>query len=430
VTDAVHKLGEVLRAAREAKGVDLPRVERETKIRERYLSALERGEYRELPGAVYTKGFLRNYGAYLGLDPDYLIDLYRLETVTASADRSSSPSPPRPLKVKRSRAFVVTPGAIAAAILTVGVVAFIAYLGFELVNFARQPELRIVEPAGPVNGHSELTITVRGQTEPNARVTFSELRENPTVTADETGAFEVTVQLVPGSNVMRVVARDPETGRDSPAEERTIVVVTDVAGSPSAAPAVLAVTNPPANATVRGPVAISGTAAPASAIVATAALSSPPTPRFEVVDGTGNPVTVTPAAPTAPSPLTLTAAADGTFSGSLALPPGTWDLTFAPAAGDAQLRTVVVEPDDALTARLEIGDADSWMEIVADNEPVEGYAGGIAQAGESIPLSALEELRVRAGNAGAVLVIVDGMSLGAMGADGAVVEWRITRVDG
>ena len=80
----VHKLGEVLRAAREGKGVDLARVERETKIRERYLSALERGEYRELPGPVYTKGFLRNYGAYLGLDPEYLIDLYRIETRGAS----------------------------------------------------------------------------------------------------------------------------------------------------------------------------------------------------------------------------------------------------------------------------------------------------------------------------------------------------------
>ena len=48
-------------AARERKGVDLYRAERDTKIRARYLAALERGEYRELPGAVYTKGFLRNY---------------------------------------------------------------------------------------------------------------------------------------------------------------------------------------------------------------------------------------------------------------------------------------------------------------------------------------------------------------------------------
>ena len=94
MTDQVHKLGEVLRAAREAKGVDLPRVERETKIRERYLSALERGEYRELPGSVYTKGFLRNYGSYLGLDPEYLIDLYRLETSTA-VERPAAPATTR-----------------------------------------------------------------------------------------------------------------------------------------------------------------------------------------------------------------------------------------------------------------------------------------------------------------------------------------------
>src|SRR5919201_434142 len=56
-----------LAAARERKGVDLTRVERDTKIRARYLSALERGDYRDLPGAVYTKGFLRNYAIYLSV---------------------------------------------------------------------------------------------------------------------------------------------------------------------------------------------------------------------------------------------------------------------------------------------------------------------------------------------------------------------------
>src|SRR6266550_3666920 len=66
-------LPERLEAARERKGVDLNRAERDTKIRARYLSALERGEYRELPGAVYTKGFLRNYAVYLGLDPEEIV---------------------------------------------------------------------------------------------------------------------------------------------------------------------------------------------------------------------------------------------------------------------------------------------------------------------------------------------------------------------
>src|SRR4029079_17353975 len=72
-------LAESLSAARERKGVDLYRAERDTKIRARYLSALERGEYRELPGDVYTKGFLRNYALYLGLDDEEGIAQWRRE---------------------------------------------------------------------------------------------------------------------------------------------------------------------------------------------------------------------------------------------------------------------------------------------------------------------------------------------------------------
>ncbi|MGH2464899.1 MAG: helix-turn-helix domain-containing protein, partial [Candidatus Limnocylindrales bacterium] len=61
LSNPVASLPERLLTARERKGVDLFRAERDTKIRARYLAALERGDYRELPGAVYTKGFLRNY---------------------------------------------------------------------------------------------------------------------------------------------------------------------------------------------------------------------------------------------------------------------------------------------------------------------------------------------------------------------------------
>src|SRR5215204_6978296 len=72
-------LPERLFTARERKGVDLYRAERDTKIRARYLAALERGDYKELPGAVYTKGFLRNYALYLGLDPDDVLLQWRRE---------------------------------------------------------------------------------------------------------------------------------------------------------------------------------------------------------------------------------------------------------------------------------------------------------------------------------------------------------------
>src|SRR5436190_17024476 len=72
-------LAERLYAARERKGVDLYRAERDTKIRARYLGALERGEYRGLPGDVYTKGFLRHYALYLGLDPEDILAQWRRE---------------------------------------------------------------------------------------------------------------------------------------------------------------------------------------------------------------------------------------------------------------------------------------------------------------------------------------------------------------
>ncbi len=425
MTDELHKLGEVLRAARESKGVDLPRVERETKIRERYLSALERGEYRELPGSVYTKGFLRNYGAYLGLDPEYLIDLYRIETTELRAERPTPPAPPRPIGGRRNRAFVVTPNAVVAAILTLLVGGFIAYLGFEFVNFARTPELRIIQPAGNVSQHPERSITLRGLTAPNATVTVSNMPENPTVTADADGNFEVTVELRPGSNVVRLVARDPVTQRDSEPEERTIVVASELGPSPSAGTVALTVTEPAADASVTGPLTLAGTAPPNAAIAVMAAFVEAATPNFTVSDAAGQPISLSVADPSAPDPTTLTADGSGAFTGELSLRAGTWDITLTVEGSDPVVRRVRVVPPEAIRATLRVVDADSYLEVEEDGTPVPDLSGGIASDGDSVTLEADDELRIRAGNAGAVRLVVNGIGLGAMGEEGAVVEWRI-----
>jgi cytoskeleton protein RodZ len=431
VTDDVHKLGEVLRTAREGKGVDLARVERDTKIRERYLSALERGEYRELPGPVYTKGFLRNYAAYLGLDPEYLIDLYRIESAAAASERPQREQPrPRPLASRRSRAFVVTPGAVVAAILTILVGGFVAYLGFEFVNFARTPELRIIDPPGNVNGHTELEITVRGVTEPNASVTVSNLPENPTVTAAADGTFVVTVRLLPGSNVMQLTARDPTTGRNSEMEERTILVVSDVAASPTPEPVAMTLDQPAADVTVTGPVPLAGSAGPDAEVTVTAELVAPPTPTFVVTDAAGQPVAIQPGAPSPPEPLVITADAQGAFAGELGLAPGGWQLSVSADGGEAVTRRVNVGQGDGLRATLRLNGAASYLEIDEDGAPVQGISGTIGAAGDRVDLSATTNIRILAGNAGAVRLTINGIGIGVMGGDGAVVEWRITPAEG
>lgn len=74
------RAGEILRAEREKRGLSLDDVENATKIRVKYLNALENDAYHELPGEVYRLGFLRNYARFLELDPTPLVDYYKSQT--------------------------------------------------------------------------------------------------------------------------------------------------------------------------------------------------------------------------------------------------------------------------------------------------------------------------------------------------------------
>ena len=76
-------IGEVLKRARTRQKVDIRTVEEQTKIRTKYLRALENEEWDVLPGPAYAKGFLRTYAQFLGLDGDALVDEYR-RTVESS----------------------------------------------------------------------------------------------------------------------------------------------------------------------------------------------------------------------------------------------------------------------------------------------------------------------------------------------------------
>jgi hypothetical protein len=71
------QIGEVLKSTRMRLRLDIATVENETKIRTKYLRALENEEWEALPGPTYVRGFLRTYAGYLGLDADALVDEYR-----------------------------------------------------------------------------------------------------------------------------------------------------------------------------------------------------------------------------------------------------------------------------------------------------------------------------------------------------------------
>src|SRR5438067_11298257 len=70
-------IGSTLREARMRAHIDITEVETRTKIRAKYLRAIENEEWDLLPGPVYAKSFLRTYGDYLGLDSRMLIDEFK-----------------------------------------------------------------------------------------------------------------------------------------------------------------------------------------------------------------------------------------------------------------------------------------------------------------------------------------------------------------
>src|SRR5215212_1234761 len=71
------EIGQTLRETRMRNRVDITEVEAGTKIRAKYLRALENEEWDLLPGPTFVKTFLRTYSEYLGLDPKLLVEEYK-----------------------------------------------------------------------------------------------------------------------------------------------------------------------------------------------------------------------------------------------------------------------------------------------------------------------------------------------------------------
>jgi transcriptional regulator with XRE-family HTH domain len=126
-------IGETLREARMRQQLDIADVEERTKIRAKYLRALENEEWGLLPGPTFVKTFLRTYAELLGVDAHLLVEEYRAnhEPGEDYDFQPLAPVPPRENRRGGRRQSAPRPsnrGAI-VAILTVAVLAFFLLLG-------------------------------------------------------------------------------------------------------------------------------------------------------------------------------------------------------------------------------------------------------------------------------------------------------------
>jgi hypothetical protein len=81
--------GEELRREREIRGISLKEIADATKISKRFLDALERNDHRTLPAPVFTRGFVREYARYVGLNAEEMVNRYNF--AAANDDRIEKP---------------------------------------------------------------------------------------------------------------------------------------------------------------------------------------------------------------------------------------------------------------------------------------------------------------------------------------------------
>jgi cytoskeleton protein RodZ len=433
MTDAGQTLGQTLRAAREANGWDLARAERDTRIRTQYLAALEAGAYADLPSTVYARGFVREYARYLGLNSEWCLHLYRRETEPAG--RSRKPASPivtttRQGPIEGRGAVVFTTARVVRAGLLLLVAALVAYLAYQFLTFAGTPDLTLTDPASDLPAYGGTSYLLRGETVPDAEITVDGLRENPSATASSTGMFAIRVELLPGSNVITLVATDPLTGRASSPVTRTITVSLDAATPlPGGAPNL---SSPEADAVIAGPVTVAGTAVPGASVTVRPALVGAPTPSFEVTSLAAQTVTLPPWSPTAPDPATVSADLDGAFSLSLDLGIGTWELRVSAATPAATgesavetIRRVTVVSAAGLSGTLEVRDGPTTVVLEEDGRPRSGVSGSDLPVGTQLILRADERIRLRVSDGGRIHLVLNGYLISPMGPAGSAVEWSI-----
>ncbi|MGB7419981.1 MAG: helix-turn-helix domain-containing protein [Erythrobacter sp.] len=140
-----QSVSERLRAAREAKGVELSHIAAETRIPIRHLESIEAGRFEDLPSRTYAIGFAKNYARAVGLDREETADAVRAQLAEGETRRSAvagGMEPGDPAKLPSSG--LVWFGGIAAVILAVG--AFMFYSTYFAAGTGPAPLVAEGEP--------------------------------------------------------------------------------------------------------------------------------------------------------------------------------------------------------------------------------------------------------------------------------------------
>ena len=195
-TKSPHTVGPSLKVRRQALRLSLAQVELETKIRGKFLTALEAGDYDKLPNDMYSRGFVQQYASYLGHNGHEVAAAYVAERGGLDANNTKRP------QLERPRRLVFTGPILALAMAVLVALVIGGYLVYQFSALAAPPALGVSSPP------SDITITgavinVVGKTTPGADVFIN----NSPILSDTDGSFNEKVSLSDGLNAIHVTSK-------------------------------------------------------------------------------------------------------------------------------------------------------------------------------------------------------------------------------
>lgn len=189
-------VGEYLKQARVKKRFSQEKIAEETKIKEEFISSIEREDWEALPEFPVVVGFVKGIVKVLNINERQAVALLRRDY------------PPKVLPVNPkpdvSRTFTWTPRLTFVAGIVVIALIVLGYLGFQYSSFINPPKLAIYRP------HEEEVIKERklmviGETDPDATLKVN----NQPVLIEEDGRFEVEIEIFEGTEeiIIKSVSR-------------------------------------------------------------------------------------------------------------------------------------------------------------------------------------------------------------------------------
>lgn len=206
-------IGQEFAEERKRQGKTIEEVTKATKIKEEFLRAIEKGDFKALPSSTYAYGFVRNYAKYLGLPVEKSLAIYRrefdekknIEVLPRGFSNPKEYVPPR-FRFGRSLALLVF--------------VFVVIAGFLIFQYRAaifNPNLSVETPTDSQEFKS-LVIDVKGKTDPASTLTIDDKQ----VPINTDGTFQKKIAVFPGESVI-VFKVENKFGRVSTVERKILV---------------------------------------------------------------------------------------------------------------------------------------------------------------------------------------------------------------